>query len=103
MSNDTRIAVDVAKAVLEIGISDRAGHVSRRERLPRGQFLAFMAQPPAATVAMEACGSAHYWGRKIQSLGAAPHCPSRTSSAPTHCWTASRAYFAGSSGCEIWP
>jgi transposase len=69
MSNDTRIAVDVAKAVFEIGISDRPGHVSRRERLPRAQFLTFMAQQPAATVVMEACGSAHHWGRKIQGLG----------------------------------
>jgi len=69
MSNDTRIAVDVAKAVFEIAISDRPGHVSRRERLPRGQFLAFMAQQPEATVVMEACGSAHHWGRKIQGLG----------------------------------
>jgi transposase len=69
MSNDTRIAVDVAKAVFEIGISDRPGHVSRRERLPRARFLAFIAQQPAATVIMEACGSAHHWGRKIQSLG----------------------------------
>src|SRR5258707_7151683 len=69
MLNDTRIAVDVAKAVLEIGISDRPGHVLRRERLPRAQFLAFMAQQPAATVVMEACGSAHHWGRKIQGLG----------------------------------
>jgi hypothetical protein len=67
MSNDTRIAVDVAKAVFEIGISDRPGHVSRRERLPRTQFLTFMAQQPAATVVMEACGSAHHWGRKIPS------------------------------------
>jgi transposase len=69
MSNDTRIAVDVAKAVFEIGVSDRPGHVARRERLPRGRFLAFMAQQPAATVVMEACGSAHHWGRKIQALG----------------------------------
>jgi transposase len=69
MSNDTRIAVDVAKAVFEIGISDRPGHVSRRERLPRVRFLDFMAQQPAATVIMEACGSAHHWGRKIQRLG----------------------------------
>jgi len=59
MSNDTRIGVDVAKAVLEIAISDRAGHLSRRERLPRGQFLAFMAQQPAATEVIEAWGSAH--------------------------------------------
>jgi transposase len=69
MSNDTRIAVDVAKAVFEIAVSDRPGHVVRRERLPRSQFLAFMAQQPPATVVMEACGSSHHWARKIQALG----------------------------------
>ena len=35
MQNDTRIAVDVAKSVFEIAVSDRPGHVVRRERLPR--------------------------------------------------------------------
>jgi transposase len=55
MSNDTRIGVDVAKAVFEVAVSDRPGHVSRRERPTRGQFLAFMAQQPAAMVVMEAC------------------------------------------------
>jgi transposase len=69
MSNDTRIAVDVAKAVFELAISDRPGHVSRRERLPRAQFLTFLALQPTATVVMEACGSAHYWAREIQKLG----------------------------------
>lgn len=69
MSNDTRIAVDVAKAVFELAISDRPGHVARRERLPRAQFLPFMSLQPAATVFMEACGSAHYWAREIQKLG----------------------------------
>ena len=69
MSNDTRIAVDVAKAVFEIAISDRPGHVTRRERQQRAQFLPFMAQQPSATVVMEACGSAHHWGRKLQELG----------------------------------
>jgi transposase len=69
MSNDTRIAVDVAKAVFEIAISDCAGRVSRRERPKRHQFLPFLAQQPPATVVMEACGSAHYWAREIQKLG----------------------------------
>ena len=69
MSNDTRIAVDVAKAVFELAISHRAGHVARRERLPRTQFLPFMLLHPAAIVFMEACGSAHYWAREIQKLG----------------------------------
>jgi transposase len=69
MSNDTRIGVDVAKAVFEIAISDRPGHIVRRERTQRAQFLPFMAQQPKATVVMEACGSAHHWGRKLQDLG----------------------------------
>ena len=69
MGHDTRIAVDVAKAVFEVAISDRPGHVVRRERLSRAQFLPFMAQQPAATVVMGACGSAHYWGRKLEALG----------------------------------
>jgi transposase len=43
--------------------------VRRRERLPREQFLSFFAQQPAATVVMEACGSAHYWGRRLEGLG----------------------------------
>jgi transposase len=69
MQNDTRIAVDLAKAVFEIAVSDQPGRVSRRERLPRAQFLSFFAQQHAATVVMEACGSAHYWGRRIEQLG----------------------------------
>jgi len=69
MSNDTRIAIDVAKAVFELAISERPGVVARRERLPRAQFLPFLALQPAATVFMEACGSAHHWAREIQRLG----------------------------------
>ena len=69
MQNDTRIAVDLAKAVFEIAVSDRPGRVRRRERLPRTQFLNFFAQQRAATVVMEACGSAHCWGRRIEQLG----------------------------------
>jgi transposase len=69
MGHDTRIAVDVAKAVFEVAISDRPGHVIRRERLTRDQFLPFMAQQPVATVVMEACGSSHHWARKIEGLG----------------------------------
>src|SRR3954454_19442589 len=33
------------------------------------QLLAFLATLPPCTVAMEACGSAHYWGREIAKLG----------------------------------
>jgi transposase len=69
MQNDTRIGVDIAKAVFEVAVSDRPGRVVRTVRLRRGQFLEFFAQQPSARVVMEACGSAHYWARRIEQLG----------------------------------
>ena len=69
MGNDTAIAVDVAKNVFELGISDRPGVVRRKQRLHRPQFLPFLATQPAATVVMEACGSAQFWARRIEQLG----------------------------------
>lgn len=69
MQNDTRIAVDLAKSVFQIAVSNHPGRVTRRARPPRSQFLAFMAQQPPALVVMEACGSAHYWARRIEQLG----------------------------------
>ena len=69
MGNDIVIAVDVAKSVFEIGVSDHPGHVCRRERLRRDQFLPFFLAYPGAKVVMEACGSAHHWGRELQNRG----------------------------------
>jgi transposase len=69
VQNDTRIAVDIAKNVFEIAVSEQPGRVSRNCRLKRHQFLEFFAQQPAATVVMEACGSAHGWARRIEQLG----------------------------------
>ena len=65
----TTIAVDLAKNVFELAVSDRPGRVRERHRLPRAQFRRFFAQRAPATVLLEACGSAHYWGRELQGLG----------------------------------
>ncbi|MYC92558.1 MAG: transposase [Gemmatimonadetes bacterium] len=40
-----------------------------RRKLSRGKLLGFLASQPECTVAMEACASAHYWGREIAALG----------------------------------
>ena len=69
MHNDTRIAVDLAKSVFEIGLSTQPGKVARRMRVTRDKFLPTMAQLPRGTVIMEACGSAHFWARENQKLG----------------------------------
>ena len=66
---NTTIAIDLAKSVFEIGISVRPGHVAETHRLPRQQVMEFIAKQKPATVVMEACGSAHHWGRKFEAFG----------------------------------
>jgi transposase len=34
-------------------------------KLTRSQLIPFFAEPPLCVVAMEACSSAHYWGRAL--------------------------------------
>ena len=63
------IAVDIANAVFEVAVSKTPGQVVQRERLPRAKFAEFFADRPTSVVVMEACGSAHHWGRLIMQLG----------------------------------
>ena len=72
MSKHTTIAVDLAKSVFEVAVSERPGRVSERHRLSRTAFVRFLAEHQPATVLLEACGSAHYWGRKAESFGHRP-------------------------------
>lgn len=69
MEKTTVVGVDLAKAVFEIAVSETPGQVSRTQRLPRSKFLSFFKDLPPAVVVMEACGSAHYWGREFEKLG----------------------------------
>jgi transposase len=62
----TTIAVDLAKSVFEVAISQRPGSVSKRSRLSRAQFARLLATHEPATVVMEACGTAHHWARVAQ-------------------------------------
>jgi transposase len=65
----TTIAVDVAKSVFEVAVSERAGRVRERHRLSRAQFSRFLSLQHPATILMEACGMAHFWGRHAQERG----------------------------------
>src|SRR2546428_11583907 len=67
--NSTTIAVDVAKSVFEVAISEQPGQVRERHRLSRERFRRSPAERPPATVVMEACGSAHHWARQAQAHG----------------------------------
>jgi len=48
--------------------ANRAGRGIDRKRLTRRQFERFLDSLEAGTeVVMEACGTAHYWGRRCQA------------------------------------
>lgn len=67
--NATMISLDIAKSVFQAHGEDGSGHVVFQKRLRRSQVEAFFAKQPPATVGIEACGSAHYWGRTLRALG----------------------------------
>ena len=65
----TTVAVDVAKSVFEVAIADRHWHIVGRHRFNRRQFMRFLTTASPTHVVMEACGTAHYWGRCAQRHG----------------------------------
>lgn len=64
-----QIGVDLAKAVFEVAVSSAPGQVQARRRLSRTALAAYVSAHPPAEILMEACGSAHHWGRTFQRMG----------------------------------
>ena len=65
----TTVAIDLAKEVFELAFADPVGRILERKRLSRRAFPRAMENRAPLTVVMEACGSAHYWGRRFQAQG----------------------------------
>ena len=65
----TIIGLDIAKNVFQLHAEDASGQVLYRKRLSRDGLVKFLRSAPPALIAMEACGSAHYWGRTLRALG----------------------------------
>ena len=65
----TTFGLDLAKRVFQLHwVEMDTGEICRRQ-LKRQQVAEFFASRQAAVVAMEACGSAHYWARKLRAMG----------------------------------
>jgi transposase len=69
MDKITHIGVDLAKNVMQVHAVDSAGRVVVRKALARERFVSWFANLEPCLVAMEACGAAHYWARKLRALG----------------------------------
>lgn len=63
------LGLDIAKDVFQVHGEDASGKAVLQKRLRRSQVLKFFAKLEPALIGIEACGSAHYWGRELRSLG----------------------------------
>jgi transposase len=63
------IGLDIAKSVFQVHGVDVDGAVVIRKRVSRSKMLEFFAGLPPCLVGIEACPSAHHWGRELARLG----------------------------------
>jgi transposase len=65
----TTVGIDLAKNVFQVHGIDEHGKAVLKKQLRRDQMAAFFVNLPPCLIGMEACGSAHHWGRKLASMG----------------------------------
>src|ERR1700724_2695253 len=65
----TTVGVDLAKNCFQLAQADERYRIVRRARFTRTRFAQWMSNHPSCLVVMEACGSAHYWARVLESQG----------------------------------
>jgi len=69
MKNVTTISIDLAKTVFQVGVFNKYGNLKSNKAMSDKQMIKVIQQHPEARICMEACGSAHYWGRKFNQMG----------------------------------
>lgn len=65
----TTVGIDLAKNVFQVHGINTHGKVELKKQLKRDQMAAFFVNLPVCLIGIEACGSAHHWARKLQSMG----------------------------------
>ena len=67
--NITTVGIDLAKSVFQVHGVDARGKAVLRRQLRREQVAAFFVNLPPCLIGMEACASAHHWGRTLERFG----------------------------------
>lgn len=67
--NISTIGLDIAKNVFQVHGEDAESRVVVEKRLGRKRMVEFFSKLAPCVVALEACGTSHYWGRTLRALG----------------------------------
>lgn len=63
------VGLDLAKDVFQVHGISATGQRIFNKKIKRAKLLAFFETLPHCVVGMEACGSAHHWGRELRKIG----------------------------------
>ena len=63
------VGLDLAKDVFQVHCVSATGRRIINKKIKRAKLLAFFETLPRCLVGMEACWSAHHWGRELRKLG----------------------------------
>lgn len=69
MNNTTTITIDLAKDVFQVAVFNKFGKQVTNKPVSAKKIQQIVSLHPEACIFMEACGSAHYWGRRFTQLG----------------------------------
>ena len=69
LSSVTTVGLDLAKHVFFIHAVDAQGQVVFAKEVRRRDLVSFFALLPKCLIGVEACSSAHHWGRELVALG----------------------------------
>ena len=69
MKNTTTISIDLAKNVFQVAVFNKHGNLKSNQAMSSRKMALLVAQHPEANICMEACGSAHHWGRQFTQQG----------------------------------
>ena len=67
--NSKLMAIDLAKNVFQVCVIGVHGQVLSNRRISRHKLSELIANTPPTIIAMEACSSAHFWGRLAHKHG----------------------------------
>lgn len=65
----TTIGLDLAKNIFQVHGVTEDGSIAFNKPLRRARVLPFFAKLEPCLIGIEACSSAHYWGRELRALG----------------------------------
>ena len=69
MDEVSMIGLDTSKSVFEVHGTNSRGEEKLKRSLKRSAVIGFFEKLPKCTVALEACGCSHQWGRELMALG----------------------------------